>query len=89
AGHFQSRRFNSTFIDERNVKPQSPYENCFLAGNQYVFGKRLDELYGEGTAEELVQLSRQNFKFTVPWLEEKYAHYSREVERLLKTKKFN
>lgn len=88
AGHFQSRRFSSTFIHEKNVMPQSAYQNCYLAGNQYVFGKRLDEVYGPGTAEELVALSRETFKFTIPWLEEQIAHYSKEVERLLLTKKF-
>lgn len=89
AGHFQSRRFSSTFIHEKNVHAQSPEHNLFLAGNQYVYGKRLDEVYGQGTADELVQLSRQTFKITIPWLEEQIAHYSKEVERLLLTKNFN
>lgn len=88
AGHFQSRRFNSTFIHEKNSHAQSPYDNIFLAGNQYIYGKRLDEVYGEGTADELIALSRQTFKMTIPWLEEQYQHYSKEVERLLLTKKF-
>lgn len=88
AGHFQSRRFSSTFIHEKNVHAQSPEHNLFLAGNQYVYGKRLDEIYGEGTADSLVQLSREYFKISIPWLEEQYKHYSKEVERLLLTKNF-
>lgn len=88
AGHFQSRRFSSTFIHEKNVHAQSPEHNLFLAGNQYVYGKRLDEVYGQGTADELVQLSRQTFKITIPWLEERLEYYSKEVERLLLTKNF-
>ena len=57
-----SRKRHSTRWDEENVQPQSAADNLFGQGKQYQFGKELDIKYGEGTAEELQFLSRQNRK---------------------------
>src|SRR4029079_7087783 len=38
AGHFMSRRYNNTFVNEKNVHAQSAYDNCHLSGNQYIYG---------------------------------------------------
>lgn len=86
AGHFMSRRYNATFIHEKNVHAQSPHSNMFLAGEQYIYGKRLDELYGQGTADEMVRLSKTEFKFTIEWLKEKTDYYTKEVERMRREK---
>jgi hypothetical protein len=86
AGHFISRRYNSTFVHEKNVHAQSPYDNCYLSGNQYIYGKRLDEIYGEGTADYLVALSKEDKKFTVEELEELIVYYDKKVKELLHKK---
>lgn len=86
AGHFQSRRFNNTMFNEKNSHAQSPYENCHLSGNQFTYGIRINQIYGPGTAEELLRLSRIDKKFTVEELEEMIVHYTKEVKRLLNQK---
>ena len=52
-GHFQSRRFLSTRYDERNCAGQCKECNGPGNGQQYKFGKAINEKYGEGTAEAL------------------------------------
>ena len=52
-GHFQSRRHYSTRWNEINCQVQCAGCNVFKYGEQFIFGKKLDEKYGEGTAEEL------------------------------------
>jgi hypothetical protein len=85
-GHFLSRRYNATRFHEQNCHAQSPYDNCYLAGNQYIYGLKVAELYGEDVPTMLVELSRTDFKFSIEWLEEKIAHYTKEVERLKREK---
>jgi hypothetical protein len=55
-----------------------------MSGNQYIFGLRLDELLGEGTAEGMLALSRQQNKFIVADLEDLIKHYDAEVDKLRK-----
>jgi len=52
-GHFQSRRHYSTRWNEQNCQVQCAGCNVFKYGEQFIFGKKLDQKYGEGTAEEL------------------------------------
>ena len=58
AGHFLSRRFESTRFDEKNVHGQCQKCNRFEYGNQYEHGKRIDEIYGKGTADDLLLKSK-------------------------------
>jgi len=51
-------------------------------GQQYVFSKRLDEVYGEGTAERILLESNQNKKWTVAELEEKVRYYRQKVNEI-------
>ena len=51
-------------------------------GQQYVFGKKLDEQYGEGTAERILLLSNKTKKWTVEELEEKCRYYRRKVNEI-------
>lgn len=83
AGHFVSRKYNNTLYHERNVHAQSPYDNCHLSGNQYIYGKNLDIKYGPGTADDIVALSRLEKKFSPEELEQMFTHYSNEVKKLL------
>jgi len=70
AGHFVSRRFNSTLFDERNVHSQCTYCNCFLSGNQLEYRRQLIKLYGEGIDIELKDKATEIKKYTIPELEE-------------------
>jgi len=69
-GHFQSRSKYSTrwlFDPDNgmvNVMPQCKGCNMTNGGQQYVFGKRLDAVFGEGTAEKVVDLSNTLRKFS-------------------------
>lgn len=85
-GHFQSRRHNSTRWHTQNAHAQSPYANMYLSGEQYVYGKKIDKIYGEGTADHLVELSKQDFKLTPLWLQEQISYFSTEFEKLKKEK---
>ena len=57
AGHFRSRRHESTMFDEVNVHVQCTYCNKELHGNEAVYFRRLNEVFGEGTAEGLIDKS--------------------------------
>jgi len=64
AGHFQSRAKYSVRWSETNVKPQCVRCNISNGGQQYTFGVRLDEVYGPGTAQGLVQKGNELRKYT-------------------------
>ena len=69
AGHFRSRSHSNTLYDPMNVKPQCAACNSFGGGEQYLFGKHLDEEYGEGTSDGLVMKSNQTKQWTITELE--------------------
>lgn len=85
-GHFQCRSKRSTrwlYKPEEgltNVQPQCARCNMTNGGQQYIFGKRLDEVYGEGTADRLIQLSMQPANHTVHDLIE----WRKEIQEKLK-----
>ena len=82
AGHFQSRGKYETRWNEQNVKPQCKRCNGFRGGEQYLFSKHLDALYGEGTAEWLEFESNQSARFTNDELLVKIKHYTELVKSL-------
>lgn len=82
AGHFVSRRHYSTRWDEKNVQVQSVAENVFNQGNAPVFALRLDEKYGRGTAELLIQKSRNHWKPTRFELEYLINEYKEKVKKI-------
>jgi hypothetical protein len=84
AGHFMSRKHTSTRFDEQNVKPQCYSCNCHFYGRQFVFGKNLDKEFGKGTADALLQKSRQTQKNTVIDLQELIELYSNKLDNLVK-----
>lgn len=84
AGHFQSRRFNSTRFDEQNVHAQCVGCNIMRYGEQYKYAKALDKKYGTGTAELLQRKAQQIHKFTRSELEDiirKSKAYVAQYER--------
>ena len=88
AGHFRSRKHSNTLFHEKNVHAQCKKCNGFGAGEQYIYGKELDERYGEGTADELTQLSRQSKSFTIYELENLIKYYQEEIEKLKSEKNY-
>jgi hypothetical protein len=76
AGHFCSRRHYSTRWEAQNVHVQCKSCNGFHAGQNYLMGKYIDKTYGEGTADELIKMSRQIRKFTDQELKDLIERYS-------------
>lgn len=85
-GHFRSRRYNSTRFHEINCHAQCATCNVYRHGEQYLYGKKVDEIYGEGTADDLVQLSLETRKFTAEELKELHDEYSQKRDQLIKEK---
>jgi hypothetical protein len=86
AGHFASRRHQSTKFDERNVHSTCTHCNRFLNGNQYIYGKMLDLQYGEGTADALIQQSRQVVKRSKAEIKDMTNTYREEAQRIAREK---
>ena len=82
AGHFQSRAKFSTRWDEMNVKPQCKGCNGFRSGEQFKFARKLDAIYGAGTAEEIERISNQTRKYSVEELEALIDVYNRRLRKL-------
>jgi len=82
AGHFISRRFNSTLFDERNVHAQCTYCNLFLRGNQLEYRRQLVKMYGEGIDVELEDKATETKKYTIPELKEFIAELKEKMRRL-------
>ena len=86
-GHFQSRSKYSTrwlFDPDNgmvNVMPQCKGCNMSNGGQQYVFGKRLDAVYGEGTAQKIVDLSNTIVKFSTAELVEMRKSIEEDLRR--------
>jgi len=88
AGHFQSRRFNSTRYDEENVNLQCPGCNLYGAGEQYKYSIEIDLKYGTGTAKKLAKRAREYYKLTTGELEEIISDAKKEIawyEKMVET----
>jgi hypothetical protein len=81
-GHFQSRKHYATRWLEMNVAVQCVGCNMFKSGEQFLFGKYLDEKYGDGTAEELYIKSKQTVKFSNDDLTDMIQHYKNLVNNM-------
>lgn len=82
-GHFISRRYESTRYDEKNCAPQCVACNTFNQGKQYEFGLYIDEEYGKGTAEKLLQKSKmicKRKKFDYEFIAKEYKNKIEELE---------
>lgn len=78
-GHFVSRSSTVLRYDEENCNSQCPSCNVFRHGDLYVYGLKIDQKYGDGTAAKLHRLGKQTHKFTIPELEALIADYSQQV----------
>ena len=83
AGHFMSRRFLATrWNEDGNVMPQCIKCNIFDSGQQYAFGKLLDVRLGDGTSEELQELSRTTVKYMRHEYEDMIKFYKEKVNAI-------
>jgi hypothetical protein len=69
-GHFVKRSVNSLRFDEENCNAQCPGCNVFRYGEQYLYALAIDDKYGDGTADRLMQQRFSTHKFTVQELQE-------------------
>ena len=81
-GHFQSRKHYATRWLEKNVAVQCVGCNMFKAGEQFLFGKYLDQKYGAGTAEELYIKAKETVKYSNDELQDMIKHYKDLVDSL-------
>ena len=86
AGHFMSRGKFATRWAPKNVQFQCKRCNGFRSGEQYKFAQQLDNIYGEGTADDLVVKSNQSAKFNVIDLREMIVLYTNKCEQIKKAK---
>jgi len=86
-GHFASRRCMSTRWHEQNCAAQTKACNGPIGlGRQYEFGKGLDLRFGEGTADEMIALSKIDKKWFPDELEKLIEYYTEKVHELFKLK---
>lgn len=85
AGHFMSRGRKSTLYDEKNVHAQCKSCNGYKAGEQFIYGQKINELYGKGTAEKLELESHQIKQYKTFELEELYDTYKTKLSELEST----
>lgn len=82
-GHFVSRTRIATRWDERNMNLQCKGCNLRqskgLDGIEYRHGQLIDEKWGEGTANELIELSKQITKLSPIQIEEIAENYRNKL----------
>lgn len=79
AGHFISRRHNSTLFHERNVHAQCASCNMFMNGQPHLYVERMIRDYGQDFVLELIALSKEVKKFTKQELQEIYEKYKKLI----------
>lgn len=81
-GHFQSRRYYSTRWDKLNCQVQCPRCNVFNQGEQYLFGQKLDEIFGAGTSNELMLKAKHLNKLSTNDIKELINLYKNLVDKI-------
>lgn len=81
-GHFISRRFEATRLDEINAHGQCLKCNRFEYGNQFEHGKQIDILYGPGTAEKLLLKSKMYCKRSIYDYDQIAENYKEKWKKL-------
>lgn len=77
-GHFRSAKSLATRFARENLGLQTKYCNSPRGGNgnQYAFGKVIDQRYGTGTADRLTHEAAQLSKpFKDAWYDKQIRHY--------------
>lgn len=79
-GHFMSRRHQITRWDEDNCQCQCYSCNVMQQGKQYQYSIWLDDKYGKGKADELLQKSFGTLKLDRYDIERMILEYKQEVD---------
>jgi hypothetical protein len=77
AGHYISRRYNSTFIYEKNLHPQCSGCNIFRHGAMDDYAVALVKKYGPAILEELNSMKQEDKQWTIPELLELIQYYKK------------
>ena len=80
AGHFISRRHNSTRYDELNTHAQCVSCNVFKHGNHAEYAYRLIQKYGRKEFEQLIKRGREIKQFKAQELETLIQRYGGRFE---------
>jgi hypothetical protein len=81
AGHFITRAKFATRWDPVNVQFQC--KRCNMnGGKQFEFGLKIDGIYGDGTAQEILIKSQRPARYSVADLEQMIRLYKSEVGKL-------
>jgi hypothetical protein len=83
-GHFMSRRYSNTRHHPHNIAPQCRGCNMFAQGRQWLLGRWLDRIHGEGTAEDMYRLSRSKNRITQADLNAIQNDFEQRIEALNK-----
>lgn len=81
-GHFVSRVHLATRWDERNCAPQCFADNVWKRGSPAEFALALQQKYGDGIIQELVDKKRSEVKWTRSDLEAKIESYKLRLQTL-------
>ncbi len=84
AGHFISRRHNSTLFDETNCHVQCRYCNRYLNGNLLEYRRQIIKLYGKGADIALEKKARETRKYSLEDLTTLEKEYKIKIEELVK-----
>ncbi len=82
-GHFISRKHYKTKWRSDNCRPQCYACNIRRNGEQWLFGKYLDEYYGKGHSEALYRLSLRTYEPTKQQYEDYIEYYEGHVATIL------
>lgn len=81
-GHFVKRGNASVRWHQQNAHGQCRLCNSTIDGNEDTHAIAIDEMYGEGTAEKLRRMGREDEKFTVHELEGMCTELRKEIREL-------
>ena len=79
-GHFQSRKHYATRWDEMNCQVQCVSCNMFKGGEQFLFGKYLDERFYVGLSDTMFFKAKETVKFADFEIEEMILKYKNLVD---------
>jgi len=81
-GHFVKRGNNAVRWNLQNCGEQCRLCNSTFDGREDLHAEYIDRTYGEGTAEKLRRMGKEDEKFTVPELESMCDELRKEIREL-------
>lgn len=85
-GHFVTRDKKIVRYDERNCHAQCKYCNNYHKGEQALHAIKINDIYGPGTAEKLIEMGRIKTKLSEEYLLFNIAKY-RDKIKIMKNSK--